>query len=305
MIPHVVSTLRRTASITVERPRAALWTLLALASALFAVGIAAVAAVSVDRWAATRPSSTASMVVYLGEGVTEESARALAAELARVRGVERAELVPAAESAARLVRALGNDVALLDGVDVAALPASVEVTLVEGVRDVVALSPTVRALRGTPGVADVVVEPAGGDRVVGEERVAGVLATVRTLAWVGAGLFSGLALIVVLAAIRVRLDRGGRAYAVAQLLGAGPGFLVVPTALAGALSGALAALVAGGAVMVAVHRYGGEVSAALAGSLGPIDTLAPGPAHLALFVGLGALLGLVGGGLAGAARVAR
>lgn len=61
MIARLVSALRRTGRIITERPRAALWTLLALTCALFAAGISAVAADNVDRWA-QRPGDGASMV---------------------------------------------------------------------------------------------------------------------------------------------------------------------------------------------------------------------------------------------------
>ena len=291
--------MRRTLRIAVERPRAALWTTLALTCALFAVAVAGVAAASVDQWSADRPGSSASMVVYLGEGTTEARAQALVGELRAIRGVERAELVPATESARRLVTSLGSDAALLEGIDVAALPASVEVMLAPGVRDVVAMSPTVRALRGAPGVAEVIVEDTG------EDRLSGAFAAIRTIAWSAAALFAGLALITVLAAIRVRLDRGRRELAVAELLGAGPSFFVIPTALAGALQGIAAALLAALLVAIGLHVYGGSITDSLAGSLGPVELAIPTTMMLAVFVAAGAVVGLVGGGLAGASRVAR
>ena len=275
-----------------------MWTLLALTCALFAVGVAAVAADNVDRWAA-RPGAGASMVVYLGEGIEEARAQALIVQLRALPGVEHAELVPPAESARRLQQALGNDAALLEGVDVATLPASVEVALAPGVREVVAMSPTVRALRGAEGVDDVVVEAASDD------RIAGALATVRFVAWAGAALFAGLALIIVLAAIRVRLDRSRDELAVCHLLGAGPSFLVIPTALAGALQGVIAALLAAIAVLLGIEVYGADITASLSASIGPVELLAPEGLQLVLFVTAGAALGLVGGGLAGASRVAR
>jgi cell division transport system permease protein len=287
--PRLASSLRRTARVAVERPRAGLWTLLALTCALACALIAAIAASSIDRWAASRPGASASLVVYLGEGVDEARAAALAGELRGLRGVLHAELVPAAESARRLLAALGSEPALLEGVGAAALPASVEVTLAPGLRDVIAISPSVRALRGAPGVADVVVDdPAGDDgpRVLG---------AARTLAWTGAALFAGLALIVVLAALRVSLDRGRQELAVARLLGAGPGFIVVPTALAGALSGLVAAGLAALGVGLGLHLHGGAIGEHLA---------VPGAAELAAFLAAGAVLGGVGGGLAGASRVA-
>ncbi|MDQ3368884.1 MAG: permease-like cell division protein FtsX [Myxococcota bacterium] len=299
LLAAAASALRRTARVAIERPRAALWSLLALVCALFAVGIAAIAATSVDRWIAERPGATASMVVYLGDGVAEERAQALVTELRALPGVEGAELVSATESAHRLVTALGTDAALLEGVDLAALPGSVEVTLAPGVREVVAMSPTVRALRDAPGVTDVIVEDARDD------RIASVLGAVRTVAWIGAALFAGLALIIVIATIRVRLDRGAPGLAVAHLLGASPSFVIIPTALAGALTGALAALLAALALRVGFIGYSEALARVLATSLGRVEPLLPGGAHLVLFVALGAALGLVGGGLAGASRVAR
>lgn len=294
----VWSALRRTTRIALERPRAALWTMLALTCALVAVGVAAIAADNVDRWA-SHPGSSASMVVYLGEGVDDARAQSLVAELRELAGVEHAELVGPEESARRLELALGGDATLLDGVDIATLPASVEVTLAPGVRDVVTISPTVRALRGAPGVDDVIVE-SGGD-----ERLLGALYAIRYGAWGGAALFAGLALIIVLAAIRVRLDRSRDELAVAHLLGAGPSFLVIPTALAGAMQGAAAALCATAVLWAGISAYGASIAARLAGSLGDVGLTVPSPIHVVLFVAVGAALGLVGGALAGASRVTR
>jgi cell division protein FtsX len=217
----------------------------------------------------------------------------------RVTGVDRAELVAATDSAARLQQALGADSALLDGVELASLPASVEVTLAPGMRDVIAMSPTVRALRGAQGVDDIVVEDAGS------ERVAGTLGTVRLVAWSAAAFLAGLALLVALSAIRVCFERDEREIAIAQMLGASPFFLVVPTAFAGALHGALAALLAAVALYAGIAVYGDAIITALHGALGAVELVPPAPMMCVLFVALGTAVGFVGGGLAGASRAAR
>ncbi len=301
MIPRLASALRRTAQIAADRPRAALWTVVAVTCALFALGLAAVTADNVDRWTSV-PRGGASMVVYLGEDVDAMRAQDLVRELAKLPGLEHAELVAPAETARRLEAALGSPgqtSPMLEGVDLASLPGSVEVTLAPGVKDVIALSPTVRALRGTQGVEDVVVEDDGAD------RRSDTLAAVRAIAWIGAAVLSGLAVILVLAQIRVRLERDRREQRVLHLLGASPAFSLVPTALAGALLGLLSSLLAAGALAVVMSAYGDVLAGALSGALGTVEIVAPALGQITLFVALGALLGGVGGGLAGASRVAR
>ncbi len=292
---RLASALRRAARIAVERPRTAWWTMLALTAALFAVGVAGITAWNIDAWTST-PRGSASMVVYLGEGVDNVRAQALVADLAKLAGVDRAELVSPQETAHRLQLALGGDSALLAGVELASLPSSVEVSLDPGVRDVVAMSPTVRELRGTRGVDDVIVEDGGADRFGAALRV------VRGVAWVGGALLAGLALIVVLAAIRVRLDRGAREQATLHLLGASPAFSIVPTALAGALQGALAALLAAAALWLLVAKFSTAITAALATAIGSAQVALPSLAAAAAFIALGGALGLVGGSLAGIPR---
>ncbi|MDB4958251.1 MAG: hypothetical protein JWO36_5820 [Myxococcales bacterium] len=297
MIPRIGSAFRRTARIAVERPRATLWVLLALTASLFAVGLAGLTAQNLERWTAV-PRGGASMVVYLGEGVDDARAQSLAAELGKLAGVEHVEIISPAESARRLQQALGADATLLDGVDPASLPGSVEVTLAPGLRDVIAMSPTVRALRGAPGVDDVVVEDNGADRSMH------TIGAVRTAARVGALVFALIALVIALAAIRVRLERRDQELRVAYLLGAGPGFVMVPTALAGAIHGAIAAALAALALWAGVSMYGDAIARSLHSAFGSIELVFPAAPMVAMFIGLGAALGLVGGGLAGAARAA-
>jgi cell division transport system permease protein len=262
------------------------------------VGVSALAAKHVDAWT-MHPGNGGSMVVYLGEGVDDATAGKLVAELQRLPGVQHAELVAPEESAKRLQQALGGDATLMEGVDLGSLPASVEVTLAPGVRDVVAMSPTVKALRGTAGVEDVVLDEASDD------RASAALGTVRTVVWTGAALLAGLALMIALATIRLRLDRDPEEQRISHMLGAGPSFLMMPSIVAGMMIGAIAALFAGIAIVGALHAYGDSIVTALAGPLGVIELAMPTLVELAMFVGLGAVLGLVGGGLAGASRVAR
>ena len=284
IVPRLASGMRRTGRILFERPRIALWTLAALTCALVLVGIAALAALKADRWNAA-PGSGGTMVVYLGEGVDDAHAQALVAQLGKLPGVERAELVPAAESAKRLQAALGADSALLEGVEVGSLPPTVEVALQPGMRDVIALSPTVTALKGSPGIDDVIVEDGGN------ARVASSLSEARSIAWAIAGVMAVLAIAIVVAATRIRMEKSAREASVLELLGASPWFMGMPTALAGLVQGALAAVLAFLVLSIGLSLYV------------PIEP--PQLMQIVLFVGVGAALGLVGGSFAGATRATR
>jgi cell division protein FtsX len=290
-IAKIASALRRTLRIACERPRASAWTLLAATCALFALAAAALAADRVDR-AGDVARGGASMVVYIGDGVDDARAQELAGELAKLPGVLHVELVPPAESAKRLEQALASDPALLEGVDRAGLPASIELQLAPGVRDVLAMSPTITALRGASGIEDVIVEDAGAD------RLADTLGSLRTIGWIAAAVLGVLAVVVVIAALRVRLERGKQERATLHLLGASPAFTIVPTALAGALHGIVAAIVAAIALCAAIAMYGDD----LARSLGTAMDFAPAVPEVALLLGIGAGLGMLAGGLAGMSR---
>jgi cell division protein FtsX len=92
---------------------------------------------------------------------------------------------------------------------------------------------------------------------------------------------------------------------VAHLLGAGPLFTIVPTMLAGALQGALAALVAADALYIGISVYGDSIAHTLEAALGHVEILIPAASMILVFIAIGAGLGAVGGGLAGASRAVR
>ena len=280
-----MNALHRTWRLLTDRPRLAAWTLAVAICVLAVAGAALVIVDHVDSWTTAPRTGGGSMVVYLGEGVSDATAHQLVAQLGRVAGVDHAELVAPADAAKRLERALGADAALLDGVDLASLPATVEVTLAPGVRDVISMSPLLGALRANPGVEDVIVED-GGEAATSTDA----LSIVRAFVYAGAALLAGLAVIVVLAATRMRLESDRQEHAVLHLLGASPMFTIVPAALAGAALGLVASLGASLIVWIGIDRF---------------DLGMPAVGAILLFIAAGAGLGMIGGGLAGVARVAR
>jgi cell division protein FtsX len=297
VIARLAWRLRRSARIAIDEPRATAWTFAAMTTAMFALGLVALGAERLAGWTAAARGG-ASMVVYLGN-VDESHARTLASELSALTGVERVDYVTPAESARRLERALGGDETLLEGVDRASLPASLELALAPGVADVVAMSPTMRALRDLPGVTDVVVEDAG------TSSSSGTFDVIVTGARVLAVIVAGFAALVVVAGLRVRFAGKRREHDVLALLGAGPAFTVFPTALAGGVLGVLASALAGGAVVIVAGMVGVQVVHAVGGAFGSVDVAAPTAAELTTFIALGALLGMLGGVLAGTSRATR
>jgi cell division transport system permease protein len=228
------------------------------------------------------------MVVYLEETATPERARAIADVLRGVNAIERVDYVPPDQALARLEESLGPRRDLLTGVEVGWLPASLEVTLAPGVREVAEASPLVAKLRATPGVEEVEFL---GDWV---DKVASLVRSLR-LAAAGLALIVALACVYVVAGtITLGMVARREEIEVLKLVGATDRFVKAPLLVEGALQGLLGAGVAVG-LLFAVFRLGAPaLSAALAGVLGPAPlTFLPG-AQLGITLAVGAGLGLVG-----------
>jgi len=293
-------TLQRAFAVLGARRGRLLWAVAIMAAVVVALGAVRLVATNVDAWAA-RWRGGAAMVVYLGEGTGEARAQAITAELAALPGVVRAEYVAPAEATRRLRAALGRSEALLDGVDAEALPATVEVVLEPGARDVVAASPLLAALRGSDAVDDVDL---GGEWV---DQLAAAIGAAKEVGWSLAFLLALAAALAVAGAVRLALAEDPAEASerhVARLLGASRAYFVTPTALAGALLGALGALVGAGILALLIHRHGAALAAPMTRAFGADALVVPTAREWALLVGLGAGLGLLGGLLAGARRAA-
>ena len=95
------------------------------------------------------------MIVYLEEGTDAEHGEAIATALGSLEAVEDARYVPPDEAMKHLHASLGQHDELLQGIEAGFLPASVEVGLVAGVRDLVSAHPIIERLEATPGVEEV------------------------------------------------------------------------------------------------------------------------------------------------------
>ncbi len=275
--------VRRSLALLGKHRRASAWAVAAIAAALVGVAATRLAAEDVAAWS-HGARAQASMVVYLDEGATLEQADQLAQRLRARGGVDGVAVVSSTEASDRLRVALGAHDQLLDGVEPASLPISLEITLAAGTTDVAAASPVVAELRAAAGIEDVEITRDAS------APLADALARLARLAWalfvvVGVG-----GVIAVAAAIRLHLAADRAERATLQLLGAGPLFTRAPTWGAGLWLG-----VAGAAVALLVGR--GLAATAELGSL--FATQAFTPATLGVVLALGAGIGLAGGVLAG------
>ncbi len=259
----------------------------AVGVSLLLVGLVVLAAQNVAQL--TRPwGQGVQMVVYLGDKTTPERARAIADVLRGVEAIERVDYVPPDAALARLEESLGDRRDLLQGVEVGYLPASLEVTLADGVREVAEASPLVAKLRATAGVEEVEFL---GDWV---DKVTSLIRTLRLAALALAIVVALACVYVVAGTIKLGMYARKDEIEVLKLVGATDRFVKGPLVVEGALQGALGAGVALLLLYVAFRLGAPALEAALGGAVGPLHlSFLPG-AHAALVIAAGATLGIVG-----------
>ena len=285
---HAASALRRGAQLLGRRRGATLATTLALT----AIALIALLAVLGQRQAKQLGAGwrgSAALVGYLRPEVPAERADEMTRAIAALPGVLRVELVGPDETARRLSEALGAQAALLADIEPGALPASIEIVVEAGGRDVLTSSPLFRDLAASDAVAEV--------EVVGEwsDRTGVLLAWTSRLADAGAELVVATLVLAGFLMLRLLLGQDSEEARVARLLGAPLGFLAAPRMLAGALVG----LAAVGLAMLACGWLFDQVAADAARTWAvvferPAPTFLPGAAWL-VALGVGGLTGALAG----------
>lgn len=273
-----------------RRPLQMAVAVLAVAAALFLIGVARVA----DRTAESVADSWGGgvqMIVYLDDTSGTDHARRITEILSDLPAVERIEYVSKEQALAQVRSALGDHDELAAGIDPSMLPASLEVTLAAGVRDVAAAHPVVDKLSATAGVSQVEFL---GDWV---DRVTAVLAGVRGA---GAAMFAVVAVIGILiisATLRLAATRRRREIEIAALFGASAGFERAPVLITGALQGIAAAVVALIALWLARAAVAPGIEDALATAFGQVALATLSGGEAVLMVAGGAMLGVLGAAL--------
>ena len=269
-----------------RRPHVTLVAVATIWVAVFVTGLAAAALSAGERLLAGFAGDV-QVAVYLQKGADVVAARDAARAIAAGRKVE---VVRPADAMARLRASLGDDGALLEGVEAEVLPASIEVNAAGlTVTQVRALADR---LKKVPGAKDVDDGNAWLDGA--EQLLAGLHAA-------GLALFAGLALgtaILVSNTLRLGVFARRDEIEIMKLVGATNAFVQAPFLIEGLLQGLL------GAILATLALLG--VRAALAARVGALlhdsaalsrAALLPGRLLAALVLG-GAVLGLLASALA-------
>lgn len=226
----------------------------------------------------------------------EAPARALlAAEAARIEGVQAVEAVSPEMALARFPEQTGVAAGALHGLDANPLPASLDVRLRAESRSPEAVARVREALGRLPGVSDV---SSGDDWVAGYARA---VAFVRSAA-LGVGAVLALATLVIVAStVRLALRERRDELEILSLVGAGRATLRAPFLLEGLAQGALAGVLALGLLRVLYGLAHPLVDGALQFLAGPFGAAFLSPLQMLALVTGGALLGLLGAALSLAA----
>jgi len=283
-VARAVENLRR-------RPLRAAFATGAIAVALMLVGAVYLAARNVES-ATSKWGHGVQMVVYLEEGVTEERAALIAQALVVVPAVEKVEHVSSEVALERLQSSLGEHDELVAGIEEGMLPASLEVTLREGLKEVANAHPLVARLRATAGVEEV--------EFLGEwvDKLTALNASLRYAGWFVFALVALACIYTVATTLRLSVQTREREMQTLELLGASAPFVRVPLIVEGALQGAAGAAAAAGLLWLLFRSTSEAIRHALASSIGAIEPTFLVASEIAIFVAVGAAFGLVGSWMA-------
>ena len=137
-----------------RRPLIAALTVSVMTIALVLVGVAHIAERNV-RTLSEEWGSGVQMIVYLDEGTSIARVQEVTEALLALPAVENATYVPPEAAMRHLQKSLGQHDELLSGIEPSFLPASLEVRLMEGTRDLVSAHPVIERLEATANVEEV------------------------------------------------------------------------------------------------------------------------------------------------------
>jgi cell division transport system permease protein len=234
------------------------------------------------------------VTAYLESEVSGEALRALKDRVLAIPGVEDVEALSQDEALERFRASVGSGSALLDGLDINPLPASLEISLSDDRRSAEGMEAVAKAIEGLAGVESL---SSGRDWVEGYLRA---VALVRGVG-VGLGMILALATLLIVAnTIRLGVFARRDELEILSLVGASRPFVNTPFLLEGVVQGAAGGAIALGLLYALFHfalpgfEFGLELLVGTAPrffSSGEALILVAGGAALGLFGSAAALSG--------------
>jgi cell division transport system permease protein len=228
------------------------------------------------------------VTAWLEHGMTLEEQRTLMETAATLPGVEGVMLTTEREALARFEAGVGEALGIADALGENPLPASLELTLVDGRRSAEGVRALAQELAKLPGVAEI------GQ---GEQWVEGYARAIDLARTVGIALGAVLALatlLIVANTIRLGIYARRDEIEILSLVGAGRTFVAIPFlaegVLQGLLGGGVAALALYALYRLALPRFESGIQL----FLGFAEPRFLDPRELAVLVAAGALLGGLG-----------
>jgi cell division transport system permease protein len=178
------------------------------------------------------------VTAYLESDVSGQALRALEDRVLAIPGVEDVEAVSQDEALERFRASVGSGSALLDGLDINPLPASLEISLRDDRRSAEGMEAVANAIEGLAGVESL---------SAGRDWVEGYLRAVALVRGVGAGLGIILALatlLIVANTIRLGIYARRDELEILSLVGASRPFVQTPFLIEGVVQGAVGGAIA-------------------------------------------------------------
>jgi len=187
------------------------------------------------------------VTAYLEPDVSGDALRALSARVRGIPGVEAVEAVSQEEALERFRASVGAGSALLEGLEINPLPASLEITLSEDRRSAEGMQAVASAIEGLAGVESL---SSGRDWVEGYLRAVSLVRSVG----VGLGIILALATLLIVAnTIRLGVYARRDELEILSLVGASRSFVQTPFLLEGVLQGAAGGAIALGMLYALFH----------------------------------------------------
>ena len=227
------------------------------------------------------------VTAYLESDVTMDAAREIASRVATVEGVHRVALITPEEALERFKQTSGGE-ALVEGLDMNPLPASLEITLLAEQRTSQGVHVVEQALEGLPGIAEV---------AKGQEWVDGYTRAAALVQFIALGLGAVLAvsaLMIVANTIRLALYSREDELDILSLVGASRTFIRVPFLLEGTIQGLAGGLLAVLLLYAAFEIFSPQIQFGLSFFLGSAKPRFFEWSELVALIAGGAALGMLG-----------